>query len=154
MKVINAIASILNISENQIKSITEWSRIYFVQFNVGRPTFVSRAAVKRLQPFSFTLEAGRRGAKPWVARITGLDGGVYGFAREFVEPTAIEWAGKKGCKSADYAIAVEGIYQDSESGYYRVFRNAAGIFTYEEASYDEVKYALKKAAEAPQFAIV
>jgi hypothetical protein len=153
MKLINAVASILNVSENQIKSVTEWSVVYFVQFNVGRPTFVSKVAAKRLMPFRFTLEAGRKGAKPWVARITGLDGGVYGFAREFVEPTAIEWAGKKGCKSADYEITVEGIYQDSDSGYYRVFRNAKGIFTYEEMSYDEVKYALKKAAEAPQFAI-
>lgn len=153
MKLINAVASVLSISENQIKFITEWSKVYFVQFNVGRPTFVSKVAVKRLQPFRFTLEAGRRGAKPWVARITGLDGGVYGFSREFVEPISIEWAGKKGCKSADYALLVEGIYQDSDSGYYRVFRNAIGILIYEEISYDEVKYALKKAAEVPQFAI-
>lgn len=153
MKLINAIASILSVSENQIKSVTEWSKVYFVQFNVGRPTFVSKAAVKRLQPFCFTLEAGRRGAKPWVARITGLDGGVYGFAREFVEPATIEWAGKKGCKSADYEISAAGIYQDSDSGYYRVFRNAKDILTYEDISYEEVKYALKKVAEVPQFAI-
>jgi hypothetical protein len=145
MQVINAIASILNISENQISSVDEWDKVYFVRFNVGRPTFVSKAKV---QPFTFTLSAGRRGAKPWVAKVTGLDGGIYGFAREFVDPASIEWAGKKGCKSATYSLNEEGIYQDSSSGYYRVYRAANGVLTYEEISYDEVKYTLKSVAIA------
>lgn len=145
MQVINAIAAILNVSENQIKSVTEWHKVYFVQFNVGRPTFVSKVAVKQLQPFTFTLDAGRRGAKPWVAQVTGLDGGVYGFERKFIEADSIEWAGKKGCKSATFSLTQEGIYQDSETGYYRVYR-AAGVLTYEEISYDEVRYTLQRQA--------
>ena len=146
METTYAIASILNISENQISSVDEWDKVYFVRFNVGRPTFVSKAKVQQAQPFTFTLSAGRRGAKPWVAKVTGLDGGIYGFAREFVDPASIEWAGKKGCKSATYSLTEEGIYQDSSSGYYRVYRAANGVLTYEEISYDEVKYTLAIAA--------
>ena len=48
MKTINAIAQALNVSENQIKSIASWDKVYFVQFTVGRPTFVSKQAIAPL----------------------------------------------------------------------------------------------------------
>jgi hypothetical protein len=152
MELINAIASILKVSPNQIKSVDEWKKVYFVRFNVGRPTFVSKRQAKTLMPLTFTLDAGRRGSKPWVARITGAGGGQYGFARQFVEPTSIEWAGKKGCKSASFALSEVGIYQDSDSGYYRVLRGADGALTFEDMTYQEVKYVLGRQEKAVAFA--
>lgn len=46
MNLINAIASTLKVSPNQIKSVDEWASVYFVRFTVGRPTFVSKKGVK------------------------------------------------------------------------------------------------------------
>lgn len=143
MKTINAIAQVLNVSENQIKSIATWDKVYFVQFTVGRPTFVSKRAIAPLLPFTFELRADRNGKKPWVAQIVGKSD-RYGFERAFVEPVSIEWAGRKGCKSATFALTETGYYQDSDSGYYRVFRNDDGFLTYAEASYDEVRHMISQ----------
>ena len=37
-----AIATYLNVSPNQIKSVEEWASVLFVRFTVGRPRFVSK----------------------------------------------------------------------------------------------------------------
>lgn len=152
MQAINAIAQILKVSENQIKRCDKWAKVYFVQIVGQRPTFVSCKKVNALLPFSFELSADRRGGKPWVAKITGLDSGKFGLERSFIEPDSIEWAGKKGCKSAAFTLTLPGIYQDSDSGYYRVFRAVDNSLSYEEISYQEVKYTLERQAK-PAFAI-
>lgn len=53
-----AVATHLNISPNQIKSVEEWASVLFVRFTVGRPRFVSKkVTVKEYSNFGEFLEA-------------------------------------------------------------------------------------------------
>jgi hypothetical protein len=87
--------------------------------------------------FSFTLSAGRGHRKPWVAKITGLSHDQYRFTREFVTAESIEW-NKKGCDSARFVLTEVGIYQDQDTGYYRVYVED-GALAYGEMSWMEVQ---------------
>lgn len=143
MKVINAVAQVLSISENQIASIQEWAKVYFVKFNVGRPTFVSKRAVLKLLPLTLELSTPRKSYRAWVAKINGLDSS-YGFKREFLEPVERQF-GKKGEVSAKFIINSVGIYHDSDGDYTIVERGEDGL-SMRVISYQEVKYILEKSA--------
>ncbi|MGL5196750.1 MAG: hypothetical protein ACRC8Y_24425 [Chroococcales cyanobacterium] len=130
--------TILNIS---ILEVREWAYVLWVRPLAGKCTLVSKkiltkSEVASIEPLEFDLEAGRRGSKPWVARIDGLDQ-TYGFERQFVQPIQIEWA-KRGCKSATFRIEDLGYYQDSSDGYWEAIVQNNEICC-RECSYQEVK---------------
>jgi hypothetical protein len=140
---INAIlATLTNRQESEIRSYTMMYAVVNVHFTKGSSRFASLKKFVALsnaqpKPFAFTLTAGRDRRKPWVAKITGLSHDQYRFDREFVAPESIEW-NKKGCESARFVLTEVGIYQDQDTGYYRVYVEN-GELTYSEMSWMEVQ---------------
>lgn len=118
MEIINAIAKVLNISENQIKCYEEWAKVYLVQFNVGRPKFVSKLEVGKHLPLNWTLKVGRRQYRAWIAKLIGLDQ-RYGFSRKFIDGVTTEW-GRKEPVEQQFTITEPGLYQDSDGDYFEV----------------------------------
>jgi hypothetical protein len=142
------IAAVLNRPAAKIKTVETWAKVFFVKFTSGSPRFVSIAKVAALataqpKPFTFTMDADRSRRKPWAARITGLSGDQYKLSREWLTPSDIAW-NRKGCESAAYTITEQGIYQDQDSGYYRVFVEG-GELTYQLISQAEAVYTFEQA---------
>lgn len=141
---IEKIQAVLNV---KILEVREWAYVYWVRPVSGRCTLVSKKAIALdpavIEPLTFTLSGGRRGSRPWVARIDGLDA-KYGFARTFIDADSIEW-GRKGCDSATFTIAdAVGYFQDTE-GYWKLSVENNKI-TAHTCSYDEVKYVMRDRA--------
>jgi hypothetical protein len=142
MNTTQALATLTNRQESEIRSYTMMYAVINVHFTKGSSRFVSLRKFRQLmaaqpKPFSFTLNAGRDRRKPWVAKITGLSHDQYRFTREFVEPESIEW-NKKGCDSARFVLTEVGIYQDQDTGYYRVFVDGDAL-SFSEMSWMEVQ---------------
>lgn len=118
MEIINAIAVVLGIEENQIKSFETWEKVFFIKFNIGRPTFVSKRKVHALLPMSWKLTVGRRSTKAWVAKLVGICP-TYAFQREWLEGEVIVW-GKKKAEKMKFLISEPGLYHDSDDDYFLV----------------------------------
>jgi hypothetical protein len=148
MNALQAIAQLTNRTEAEIASFDIWAAVILVKFVKGSPKFVSLkkftalTTVTEIKPLQFGLNAKRDRKKPWVARITGISGDCYRFTREFIEPTSVEW-NKKGCVSADFSITEQGIYQDADTGYYRVLLGN-GKLVWEEISWQEVQHIMER----------
>jgi len=147
MSITIALATLTNRQESEIKRFDMMYAVVNVHFTKGSPRFVSLRRFHQLlaaqpKPFAFTLNAGKDRRKPWVAKITGLSHDQYRFTREFVEPESIEW-NKKGCESARFVLTEVGIYQDQDTGYYRVYIEG-GELSYSEMSWMEVQDIMEK----------
>lgn len=146
MELINAIANVLHISENQIKSVDEWAKVYFVRFNVGRPTFVSKRKVEAILPMTWTMEC-RKYRKAWVAKLNGLDA-TYVFKRDFLEAFDIKWH-RKGPLEMTFKITEPGVYHDSDGDYFVVAYNGDGKLVFvREICRDEAKCLVAKATQS------
>lgn len=141
---INAAAQALYTSPNAIASVEEWAHVYFVRFNVGRPTFVSKGAVKALLPLSFKLYRNRGQRKPWMARLIGKCA-TYRFSREWLEPVDPQWD-KKGMSSACYVVDTPGVYHDCDDDYLLVTRAANGALCSEIICRERAEYLLDHAS--------
>jgi hypothetical protein len=124
---------------------------YWVRFDAGCSFISNRiwleAQMSEVKPFEFSVPGGRRGSKPWVAKIVGLDS-KWGFAREFVEPIDIKW-GRRGCDSAKYCVGESdlGYYQDSDDGYWEAIVKDGEVCC-RMCSYQEVKHIMSAKSEA------
>ena len=137
---VNAAAQVLRVSPNAIASVSEWAHIYFVKFNIGRPTFVSKAKVKALLPIEIKLYRNRGQRKPWMAKLVGKCA-TYRFQREWLEAVDPEWD-KKGMSAATFLVDAPGLYHDCDDDYLLVTRTASGALCSELICRDRAEYLL------------
>lgn len=132
IEVLKAIASVLKISETQIKSHEEWAQVYFVRFANGRPKFVSKkevakAIAKRNTQLWVLPYYGKENwhNKVWVARLTGFDP-KYNFVRDWLE-NGKSSRNREGGKNIEFKITEPGIYHDWSGSYFEVKYTEEGL---------------------------
>lgn len=146
MNALQAIATLTNRQESEIASFDTWAHVLLVRFVTGSPRFVSFKKFAELlaagpKPLELTIQAGRKGAKPWMAAIKGTDS-KFGLKREFIAG-AITWSGRKGAEFGEFTITQPGLYQSGVAGCpsddYFVVESIGGSLEYREISWQEAK---------------
>lgn len=131
IEVLKAIASVLKVSETQIKSHEEWAQVYFVRFASGRPKFVSKKEVAKaiakrntqLWVLRFDGQGNWRD-DVWVCKLVGFDP-TYNFKRDWIKGESSR--NRKGGKDITFKIVEPGIYQDCDRSYFEVRYTEEGL---------------------------
>jgi hypothetical protein len=146
MNALQAIATLTDRQESEIASFDTWAHILLVRFTTGSPRFVSFKKFAALlaaapKPLELTIQAGRKGARPWVAMIQGLDS-KFGLKRKFIDG-AITWSPRNGAEFGEFSIATPGLYQSGTAGSssddYFLVKSIGGALEYRDISWQEAK---------------
>jgi hypothetical protein len=146
MNAAQAIAVLANRPAETVNAVEYWASILFVKFTKGSSRFVSlkkfiNLAASEPKALTLTVPAGRNGAKPWIAKITGCDA-RYALSRNFIDGD-ITWAGRKGAEKGDFVIVQPGLYQAGVAGQssddYFVVESINGSLEFRDISWQEAK---------------
>lgn len=132
MEIVIAIASVLKLSQEQIKNYEEWATVYFVRFHSGSPKFVSKKAVasaiavRNTQLWVICCSAQEKNwfQKIWVAKLS-LNARAE-FKYDFL-PKVRKHNPDRGGKDIEFRIASPGLYKDSEGSYFEVRYTSEGL---------------------------